>query len=125
MVDWIGPLYNQQKYDAYYNFDAYIMPSFSEGFSMAILDAMACSKPLLLTRGCNMNYFNVKNREFFVMCEPYAQDICRGLMELLDRRDEWPTMGSNARFWVDEEFNWNSIAIKMIKDYKRIIKTRN
>lgn len=123
-IDWLGPLYNQEKYDAYYNFDAYVMPSFSEGFSMAILDAMACSKPLLLTKGCNMNYFNNNDRDFFVMCEPYPQDICNGLMELIDRKDEWDTMGKHARLWVDEEFNWDAIAKKMIKDYERIIKTR-
>ena len=71
-----------------------------------------------------MNYFNNNDRDFFVMCEPYPQDICNGLMELIDRKDEWDTMGKHARIWVDEEFNWDAIAKKMIKDYERIIKTR-
>lgn len=119
--DWIGPRYNQEKYDAYYNFDAYVMSSFSEGFSMAILDAMACEKPSLLTKGCSMNYFNSEEKQFFVPCEPYPQDIARGLKELLGCQSEWKTMGQNARKWVDEEFNWPTITQKIILEYQRII----
>lgn len=123
--DWLGPLYNQDKYNAYYGFDAYVMTSFSEGFSMAILDAMACGNPCLLTKGCCMNYFNLPGKEFFVPCEPYPQDIARGIKELLDRKDEWKLMGSNARKWIEEEFNWPTITANIIENYNRIIKEKN
>ena len=120
--DWIGPLYNQQKYDAIYSFDAYLMVSLSEGFSMAILDAMACGKPCLLTRGCNMTYFNQPGKDFFVMCEPYADDIAQGILECLDKKEDWPRMAENAKRWIAEEFNWERIVQSMIANYERVLR---
>lgn len=116
--DFVGPLYGQAKYDAIESADAYVMPSFSEGFSMSVLDAMACGKPCLLTSGCSMNYF--QDRDFFVRCEPYAQDLARGLQQLLARRADWPMMGARAQELVATRFNWNVIASGMISNYRRI-----
>lgn len=117
--DFIGPLYNQAKYDAIASSDVNVMPSFSEGFSMALLDAMACSKPSLLTSGCSMNYF--MHYDFFIKCEPYPQDISRGLVELLNRESEWEVMGKNARKMIVELFNWPKITEVMLGNYQRII----
>ena len=72
-----------------------------------------------------MNYFNLPGKEFFVPCEPYPQDIARGIKELLDRKDEWKLMGSNARKWIEEEFNWPTITANIIENYNRIIKEKN
>ncbi len=116
--DCIGPLYDQDKYDAIASADVYVMPSFSEGFSMALLDAMACAKPSLLTSGCSMNYFYSDN--FYVRCEPYAQDIMRGISEVFSRQEDWPEMGGNAQNLVDNTLCWNSIAQTMMLNYQRI-----
>lgn len=117
--DFVGPLYGQAKYDAIHSADAFVMPSFSEGFSMSILDAMACGKPCLLTGGCSMNYF--QDSDFFVRCEPYAQDLARGLQQLLARRSDWSMMGARAKALVAAKFNWSSIAGEMTANYRRIV----
>lgn len=116
--DFVGPLYKQAKYDAIQSADAYVMPSISEGFSMSILDAMACGKPSLLTGGCAMNYFHDKG--FYVRCEPYAQDLALGLQQLLALRSEWPLMGVRAQELVATKFNWSAIASELITNYRRI-----
>jgi glycosyltransferase involved in cell wall biosynthesis len=116
--DFVGPLYGQAKYDAIQSADAYVMPSFTEGFSMSILDAMACGKPCLLTAGCSMNYFHDKG--FFVRCEPYAEDLARGLEQLLARRADWSLMGARAQELVASKFNWDAISREMISNYRRV-----
>jgi poly(glycerol-phosphate) alpha-glucosyltransferase len=116
-LDYIGPLYNQDKYDALESADLNVMPSFSEGFSMALLDAMACGKPSLLTSGCNMNYFD----DFFIRCEPYPQDIAFGLKEILNHKNEWAKMGEVSRMLVETKFNWSTITDEMINNYRRIV----
>ena len=116
--EYLGPLYGQDKYDAIESADGHLMPSFSEGFSMSLLDIMACSKPSLLTSGCAMNYFS--EDDFFVRCEPYPQDIARGLEEFLARQSDWVIMGQNARRMVEQKFNWSMIADVMLENYSRI-----
>ncbi len=116
--DYIGPLYGQEKYDAIESADAYVMPSFSEVFSLAMLDALACGKPCLATSGCGYNYFI--QDDFFIRCEPYPHDIARGLEELFGREADWPAMGKNGRRMVEEHFNWPAITDVMLDNYKRI-----
>lgn len=116
--DYIGPLYDQEKYDAIESADFYVMPSFSEVFSLAMLDAMACSKPCLVSSGCGYNYFI--QEDFCVPCEPYPQDIAAGIQEMLARRSDWPSMGANARRVIEQRLNWASITKVMIANYDRI-----
>jgi glycosyltransferase involved in cell wall biosynthesis len=113
-------LYGQDKYDALESADVYVMPSFSEVFSLAVLDAMACAKPSVITSGCGYSYFI--DKDFYVGCEPYSQDIAKGIDTILQRKADWKTMGNNARAFIDSELNWKSIAETMIKNYARIIR---
>lgn len=121
--DYIGPLYGEEKYLAIESADAYVMPSISEVFSLATLDAMACAKPCLISSGCGYNYFI--DHDFFVPCEPYAQDIARGVQELYSRRNDWLTMGKNGRELIENELNWAKIAAVMIDNYQRITQDQN
>lgn len=117
--DYIGPLYGQEKYDAIESADLYVMPSISEVFSLATLDAMACAKPSLITSGCGYAHF-IRN-DFYIPCEPYAQDIARGIEEILARQSDWDSMGANARALIENELNWPSIAGTMLTNYERIV----
>lgn len=115
---WIGPLYKDDKYNAMLSSDGYIMASDSEGFSMSIIDAMACGMPMILTAGCNMKYLS--NEPFYLLCEPYAQDISRSIEYFLNKPDEMKILGANARLVCEKELHWSSIVENMIKNYKRI-----
>lgn len=117
--DLIGALYGQSKYDAIESSDAFVLPSFSEGFSLSLLDAMACAKPSLVTTGCGLNYF--REKDFCIICEPSPERIALGLQELLNRKKEWIQMGRKARELVENIFNWSKIADTMIENYKRIL----
>ena len=117
--DFLGPLYAQEKFDAIESADFYVMPSISEGMSLAVLDALMCGKPSLMTMGCGMNYY--LDQDFFVPCEPYAQDLARGLKALFARCEDWQAMGDRAHALCLDRFNWTSIAGEMAQHYKRIV----
>ena len=117
--DYLGPLYGQEKYDAISSADLYIMPSFSEVFSLSVLDAMACEKPSLITNGCG--YKDFIKEDFYVGCEPSSHDISLGLKELFLRERDWSKMGLNARRMILEKFNWPTICDVMLENYSRII----
>lgn len=118
---WIGPLYKDDKYNAMLSSDGYIMASDSEGFSMSIIDAMACSLPMILTSGCNMKY--ISDDKFYLMCEPYPQDLAHGIEYFLTHPQEMPMLGQKAKCVLEEKLYWDKIAHVMIDNYQRIINT--
>lgn len=120
--DYIGPLYGKEKFDAIESSDIFILPSFSEGFSLALLDAMACGKPCIVTDSCGVKSY--EDRNFFISCPSTDYGIKNAIEEMIYQKDRWMQMGENAKRLIKVELNWNVIAKKMIENYERIIKAR-
>lgn len=122
-VHFVGPLYGQDKYNAIESCDVYIQPSWVEGSSFAILDALACGKPSILSRNCKVSYFY--RDDFFEMVEPYPQDIARGISVMISRKSEFGRMGKTAKAQILSRFNWENIVKIFEHEYNNIISTHN
>ena len=118
-VFWVGPLYNKDKYDALNSSDGYIMASDSEGFSMSVIDAMACAKTMILTSGCNMKY--ISDEKFYIMCEPYSQDLARAILDFVEMGEERLKIGERAYKIAQEKLYWSNIVKGLVSNYQRII----
>src|SRR6476646_1144661 len=53
-VVFLGPQFGADKSECYRACDAFILPSLSEGLPMAVLEAWAHAKPVLMTPECNL-----------------------------------------------------------------------
>lgn len=92
--------------------DAFILPSHSEGFSVAILEAMACRLPVLATHACN---FPSLASEGGGWCVPDSvEPLCRAMEELM-REDETGLRqrGDAARALIEARYTWASIAAQL------------
>lgn len=49
-----GMLTGDSKWGAFYGCEAYLLPSHQENFGIAIVEAMACQKPVLITKNINI-----------------------------------------------------------------------
>ena len=97
--------------------DAFILPSYSEGFSMAILEAMARRLPCLFTTACH--FPEASSAGAAVVVEPTLQDVTRGLLELLERDPrERAELGGNGRRLVESEYTWDRQAHRLATIYE-------
>ncbi len=53
-IHFSGMLTGEAKWGAFYNCDAFILPSHQENFGIAIVEALACSKPVLISNQVNI-----------------------------------------------------------------------
>lgn len=112
-----GPIYGEEKYNALSSLDVYIHPSKGEVVSMAVKEAMACCKPCVITRTSYISYFQYNDS--FIMVEPYADDIKRGIITIIENSSKWSQMGQNGKSLIEKEFNWKIIAKEMLKYYSK------
>jgi glycosyltransferase involved in cell wall biosynthesis len=115
-----GPLYGERKLAALAAASLFVLPSFSEGFSMAVLEAMAARLPVLITPGCN--FPEVEKASAGLQVRPNEEDTARGLQELLQASDaEREQMGRNGRALVETKYTWDRVARRMIELYQWLI----
>jgi poly(glycerol-phosphate) alpha-glucosyltransferase len=109
-----GVLEGEQKLAAFASADAFVLPSYSEGFSMAVLEAMAAGLPVVLTPGCNFPQAAASGAAIEV--EPETQSLQRGLRELLSMSDtQRCEMGRRARELVQRDHSWDRVATQMMQ----------
>lgn len=119
-VLFLGPAFDDAKAACLQNADAFILPSFSEGLPMSVLEAWSYGLPVVMTAQCNLPEGFAANAA--VEVRPEADSIADGLDRLLSMPDaERRQMGSNGRDLVVSKFAWPRIAAQMIEVYKWVL----
>jgi glycosyltransferase involved in cell wall biosynthesis len=96
--------------------DAFILPSYSEGFSMAILEALASRLPALITTACH--FPELAAAQGAVVVAPDSNAVTQGLHELLERsNDERARLGQNGRRLVEDHYTWDRQADRLAAVY--------
>ncbi|KST63326.1 glycosyltransferase [Mastigocoleus testarum] len=118
-VTFTGMLTGPLKYAALAAANIYVAPSYSEGFSMSVLEGMASGLPCVITTGCNFPEAAKTNAAYVVDID--ADAIARGIIKCLKSPIDAKKMGERARELIFEKYTWDSIAEKLMGVYKNII----
>jgi len=114
-----GTLTGEQKLAALSRADIFVLSSYSEGFSMAILEALACGLPVVITRQCN--FPEVAEANAGIVIDPDVDQLAAALYKLIENSGLREKMGSNGRHLVMEHFTWDKIAGQMVELYQNVL----
>lgn len=109
-VTFTGLLEGEMKSGALAAASIFVAPSYSEGFSMSVLEAMAAGLPCVLTEGCNFPEAGEEGAASIVPID--AEAFAVALQELLGNRTGRERMGAKARDLVLREYTWDQIAVR-------------
>ncbi len=119
-VVFLGPAFDDVKRACLQNADAFILPSFSEGLPMSVLEAWSYGLPIVMTGECNLPEGFAADAAIEI--RPQVDSIADGLERLLSLPDaERRQMGSNGRDFVASKFAWPKIAAQMLEVYKWVL----
>ncbi len=123
-VFFIGPQFHQDKDICFRCADAFILPSFSEGMPMAVLEAWSYGLPAIITKECNLPEGFEKNAAIQIEADPdNIASILNTLFEM--QAVELKKIGGNGLELVKEKFTWSSIAAQMTHVYDYILTGSN
>jgi glycosyltransferase involved in cell wall biosynthesis len=118
-VTFTGMLTGDLKQAALAAADVYVAPSYSEGFSMSVLEAMASGLPCIITTGCNFPEAAQANAAKVVDIQ--ADAIADALIECLSDPSAAKVMGDRARQFVLNNYTWDKVAAQLIEVYQAIL----
>ena len=94
-VSFIGPIYDDAKLSALSRADVFALTSYGEGFSVAVLEALAASLPVIISRECNFPAVSEAGAGLEINLDP--GEFARSLTVLLDDPSRLEDMGAKAR----------------------------
>lgn len=115
-VHFAGPLHGAAKQDAYRAASAFILPSFSEGLPMTVLEAWSFAKPVLMTEMCNLPAGFAAGAA--VRIDTDAVRLAGQLREYIAAGEaETLALGRSGRALVEKDFAWPQVAERMAEVY--------
>ena len=115
-----GILAGSEKLAALSRADVFVLPSYSEGLSMAILEAMICELPVVITQQCHFR--EVAEAKAGIVVKSGADLLAEALTKLLDDPQLREEMGANGHRLVMERFTWEKVADQMVQLYEDVLK---
>lgn len=122
-VLFLGPVFGRDKDCLMRNVDGFVLPSFSEGLPVAVLEAWSYALPVMMTAFCNIPEGFSAGAAMKV--DPDAESIARGLGQWVAMEpSELVEMGSLGRALVEKKFTWEKIARDMKAIYEDCVASR-
>jgi len=102
--------------------DIFVLPSYSEGLPVSVIEAMACSRPVIATRVGGIPEI-VKDKETGMLVEPEnVESLTKAILYLINNEQECAKMGSSGRKIVESGFSWEKSAERLTAVYADILK---
>jgi len=119
-VIFTGPAFGETKDRLLRSASAFILPSFSEGLPMSVLEAWAYRLPVVMTDHCNLPEGFAAEAAIRIGTD--AESIAQGIFSLLSAPSTaLQAMGGNGRALVEERFTWERIAEQMKEVYEWLV----
>jgi glycosyltransferase involved in cell wall biosynthesis len=116
-ITFTGMLTGTLKYAALAAASVYVAPSYSEGFSISILEGMASGLPCVFTDTCNFP----EASDVAKIVPVDSQQIAQALHWCFANPEEAKQMGQQARQFIFDHYTWDKIAERMIRVYRWIL----
>lgn len=114
-----GILTGRDKIEALIDCDIFVMPSRYESFTTSGLEAMACSKPLILTKNNHIQTWVKDN--VGLICEFSESDLTKCMEQLLNDDELCKRFGKSGRELVENKYNWDKVSHEIEKIYDNCI----
>ena len=110
-VSYNNPIYGTNKIEYLKNYDIFVLPSFEEGDSIALKEALGSYLPVIISRQCRIDI--VEKYKAGIVIETNKKSLYDSLINL--KSLDLIKMGYAARGLIEEKFD-NKICSKRLKD---------
>lgn len=119
-IEFVGPVFGTEKDELLASASAFVLPSYSEGLPMAVLEAWSYGLPVVMTDACNLPEGFACDAALRIAAE--RTSIAAGLRQLIEMNAaDLQAMGARGRQLVEQRFSWPRIARQMAEVYQWLL----
>jgi len=116
-----GQINNAELSAIYHQADVYLSASHVDGSSVALMEALACGTPALVSDiPANLEWVQ-DGEQGWVFQDGNAADLTRKILALSEQQSAWKRISQNARKRAEEKADWNKNKATMFSAYQKIL----
>jgi glycosyltransferase involved in cell wall biosynthesis len=109
-----GPVQGMSKTALLHSADVFVLPSYSEGFPMSLLEALACGVPVVATDACNFPEISTAAAGW--VCRAELGSLTQALRTVLQTTGaERKELGRNGRTLIETRYAWPKILPQLLQ----------
>lgn len=116
----VGLLTGDDKKAALADADLFTLPSYSEGFSMAVLEAMAAGTPALVSERVGFGQ-TIRDHEAAELVDLTPESVWSGLEKLLGDETLRQRISQNATALVRAQYDIDIVAKRLLNEYEKVL----
>ena len=117
-IDWMGEVWGEERWKFFQGADLFCLPTHSENFGLAVLEALQVGTPVLTT--VNTPWRDYADDTRILMGEATTASTLASLERFLQKpRLPEPARGALAD-WARERFSWNKLAPAYVRLYREL-----
>ena len=117
---WLGAIEEKAKFGFLVDADLFLLPSFSENFGLAAVEAMAVGCPVIVGRGVNIaSQVEAYGAGWVVSTEP--ESLAAAIVEALRNPETGQAAGGAGRRLVANRYDGEAVAREMLKAYEECL----
>jgi len=120
-VIFFDPISTKELIKFYQQSQICIFPSIFEAFGMVVLEAMACGKPVIVTRVGAFPEIVVNDVNGILISPENSEELLRAIKRLLCDEMLREKLGENARKTIEEKFSLNKMIQQTLSLYRETI----
>jgi glycosyltransferase involved in cell wall biosynthesis len=119
-VIWAGFLEGEDKLAAFAAASVFVLPSYSENFGLAVVEALAAGLPCVLCRGVAISE-DVAAAGAGLLVPPEIEALAEGLIQLLSDEERRLRCTENARRLAENRFSLSAMGKSLASVYREVL----
>ena len=116
-ITFTGMLSGELKWSALAASECFLLPSYSEGLSISVLEAMGAGIPVIISEQCNLPEVEHAHAGWVIQSNP--RSLTYAMREVLTHSPSANLqMGRKGRALIEERYTWPSVAARMAELYR-------
>ena len=122
-ITWTGFISGTLKLSAFAAASVYVLPSFSENFGIAAVEALAAGLPCILSEHVAIASTQVRQADAGIVTACDANALTTAINKVLTDSDLRATLGNRARALAFDQFSARSMGLSLVALYEEIAKS--
>jgi glycosyltransferase involved in cell wall biosynthesis len=119
-VQWLGELYDEDKFRCYAAADLFVLPSFNENFANVVIEALSAGTPVLVSEAVGLAEY-VQEQDLGWTCGTGSDEIAAALEKALKAAAKREKIRRKAPAVIERDFSPKSLTQKYLKEYRRLL----